>query len=381
MLDKLSLETGAAGAAYLEEGHVSLAESMCRNIEQNKRVRKLVSILEDTSMNNFRFSIALREAMTTDSFPLTFGDSLSREMRARYQVAQPDMLRICRRSTVPDFRAKKSFRYDGMTGRLQKVEEKGEYLAAELTENRKTYSVYKYGRQADFGWEAYINDDLGLFGDIAQRFVDACINTLEYFITSLLMDATGPIDATFAIATATNALTIGNLETGVEAMNSQVLATSTGNVPIKATPKYLMVGPALEFTARQILTSTVKTWQQDTDSTVAAFALPTNNVVGQIGLELIVNPWVPIIDTTSGTTAWYLFSDPRDIAIAEVGFLRGHEAPEVHMKKSDLMVVGGGEESPYAGDFATDNIYYRVRYVLGGVALEDTAGYASTGAG
>ena len=378
---------GADAQSAQDEGFISAPRTKGNEVWESL-VAQTTEFLTDRKLDKWQYAAAygalrqrIKEAMTTDTFPLTFADSLYREMRARYAVADPGMMRICRRSIVPDFRQNKTFRYDGLTGRLQKVLEKGEYLAGEMTEDRDTYYVYKWGRQCDFSFEAFVNDDLGIFSDIAGRLVDAVTNTLNYYITALYSAAAGPIDAAFAIATSTNPLTIANLETAVEAMNSQTLATDTGNVPLMVKPKYLVVGPGLEFTARQILTSTQKMWLMTGDADVDPAPYPTTNVISTQGLEIIVNPWEPIVNTTSGTTSWYLFSDPSTIAFAEMGFLRGHEQPEIHLKASNLQAVGGGAVSPFMGDFETDNIFYRVRSVFGGTASEDVAGYASTGAG
>jgi len=54
-------------------------------------------------------------------------------------------------------------------------------------------------------------------------------------------------------------------------------------------------------------------------------------------------------------------------------------SPELYMKSSDQVVVGGGLSNPMGGDFATDNIFYKVRHVFGGVVLSSRAGYASSG--
>ena len=109
--------------------------------------------------------------------------------------------------------------------------------------------------------------------------------------------------------------------------------------------------------------------------------MPTTNVIAQYGLQLIINPWIPIIVTTGtfGQTTWALFSDPAEIAAAEFGLLAGHESPELFMKASNQARVGGGVAGPMDGDFETDNIFYKVRHVLGGVTLSGRAGYASDG--
>jgi len=90
---------------------------------------------------------------------------------------------------------------------------------------------------------------------------------------------------------------------------------------------------------------------------------------------LIIDPYLTIIDTANGNPltavgGWYLFSDPRELAVIEAAHLRGHERPEICMKNSDKVTVGGGAINPMAGDFATDNIFYRVRLIFGGTTLD-----------
>jgi len=165
------------------------------------------------------------------------------------------------------------------------------------------------------------------------------------------------------------ALSIAALEAGLQAMAAQ---TDANGEPIQNRAKYLVVPPALEMTARQILTSATKVWS---DNAAGPAAYPTNNVVAQMGLNLIVDPYLPIIDPTDGATGWYLFADPKDIAALEVAHLQGHERPEICMKASDKVTVGGGAINPMSGDFATDNVFYRVRLVFGGTRLDYRATY------
>jgi len=207
------------------------------------------------------------------------------------------------------------------------------------------------------------------------------VNTLEYYILTLFWTAAGPTSASFGntALTETNPLTIANLETAIGEMAAYTDPTSAE--PIMNRPAFLVVGPALELTARQILTSTLKMWLADSEDVTPPAPYPTTNVVAQYGLTLIVNPWLPIVDTTSGTTTWALFSNPSQIAAAEMSFLKGHENPELYQKASDQIRVGGGAVSPFEGDFATDNIYYKVRHVFGGTVLDTEGSWGSTGAG
>jgi hypothetical protein len=171
-------------------------------------------------------------------------------------------------------------------------------------------------------------------------------------------------------------LTIQNLEDTVEAMQGPLFVDVNGE-PIQNRPKFLVVGPALEFTARQILTSAMKMWTYGGDDEAAAVPYPMSNVISQYGLVLVIDPYIPILDA-SYPGSWYLFSDPKDIAALECDFLVGHERPEICMKASDKVSVGGGEIGPMTGDFATDNVFYRVREVFGCNKLVTTGGWRAT---
>ena len=328
----------------------------------------------------------LREALTTSDFPYLFGDVLDRQVLAQYKATESSWKSYCRTSTVPRIYPQVGgyrFRVTGGDQRLDQVSEKGEYLASARDETRYSLYVYKYGRQFDISWEAMINDDLNALKDTPERFAKAAIRTEQYAVINQFADDDGTHAAANLYDKTTGGeingsvalLTIANLEAGVEAMASWVDADGS---PIYNRPKYLVVPPALEMTARQILTSTTKMWTSEHDGagTTSLAAYPMTNVISQMGLQLIVEPWLPICDTTNGATAWYLFADPKDIAAIEAGYLRGHERPEVCMKASDKVTIGGGAISPMSGDFATDNVFYRVRHVFGVCELDWRATYA-----
>ena len=45
------------------------------------------------------------------------------------------------------------------------------------------------------------------------------------------------------------------------------------------------------------------------------------------------------------------------------------------MKASDKVTLGGGAINPLSGDFASDNVFYRVRHVFGVTKLDWRATY------
>jgi len=314
----------------------------------------------------------LREALTTSDFPNLFGDVLDRQVLASYKAVAPVWKAFVKMSTVRDFKVSDRYAITGGDDVLARVAEKGEYLASDRAEALYHLYVLKYGRQFDISWEALINDDLGALKDTPERFARAAIRTEHDFVTSTYAGSAALYAAANPNTTALP-LTIASLEAGVASMAS--VLDAAGN-PIMNRARYLVVPPVLEMTARQILTSTVKQWVDRADPGVTTVAYPMTNVIAQYGLELIVDPYLAIYaNAAEQATQWYLFADPRDIAALEFAHMSGHERPEICMKASDKVTVGGGAIGPMSGDFATDNVFYRVRLVFGGTTLDWRATY------
>ena len=346
-----------------------------------QRLTEVIRLLSNADgMPSHRREYLLREALTTSDFPYLLGDVLDREVLASYKAVPPIWKPFVRTSRVrriyPQIGGYR-FAVSGGDQRLALVAEKGEYLASDRNEKRYTIYVYKYGRQFDISWEALINDDLGALQDTPLRFATAAIRTEHYAVTNLYADddgthaannlydkvTAGEINGSVAL------LSIANLEAAMEAIASFLDANGE---PIMNRAKYLVVPPSLEMTARQILTSATKMWIQGATDLAAAPSVPypMNNVVSQMDLQLIVDPYLPVADATNGLTGWYLFADPNEIAAIEADYLDGHERPEICMKASDKVAVGGAPLGPMSGDFATDNVLYRVRDVFGANKLD-----------
>ena len=364
-------------------GFTALSEVQ-RGEGYEQKLKETIDLLSNAQgLPSHKHEYLLKEALTTSDFPYLFGDVLDRQVLAQYKATESTWKKYIKTSTVPRvFPQIGGYRF-AVTGgdqRLDKVAEKGEYLASDRGEAKYTLYVYKYGRQFDISLETMINDDLGALKDTPMRFAKAALRTEQYAAINQYADDDGTHAANnlYDKITANEIngsiapLTIANLEAGLEAMASW---RDAGGSPIMNRAKYLVVPPSLEMTARQILTSAVKQWME-LGGAGGPLPYPTTNVVSQMGLELIVEPWLPIVDATNGLTAWYLFADPNDIAALEAGFLRGHERPEICMKASDKVTIGGGAIGPMSGDFATDNIFYRVRHFFGITELDWRATYA-----
>ena len=374
------------------KGYVALSD-VKRPEGYEQRLKETIDLLSNANhLPPHRHEFMVREALTTSDFPYLFGDVLDRQVLASYKAVDPVWKAFTRPGTVPRIYPQIGgyrFAVTGGDQHLAQVGEKGEYLASERGETKFAMYVKKYGRQFDISWESLINDDLGALKDTPERFARAATRTEHRLVTNTFC-ADALVDSTHALGFLYNSapvdainlgalpLTIANLENTCEAMAA---FNDVNGEPIMNRAKYLVVGPGLEFTARQILTSTLKSWHYGGDDEAFATAgpMPTTNVLPQYGLQLVIDPYLPIF-LPNAKLSWFLFADPKDIAAMEADYLVGHERPEICMKASDKVNIGGGEISPMAGDFATDNVFYRVRDVFGCNKLEWRATYGQLSA-
>lgn len=322
----------------------------------------------------------LYEAITTSDFPVLFGQIVTREMIAKYTGITPDWKSYVKVGKTNDFRTvTREAVYD--TDELEKVVEKGEYLVAPHAQGRYSGAVEKYGRSFDISYESMVNDIMNAFADVPERFSRAAANTEALIATRLIADAAGPNAALFGDtvsdpasgADITNkgvlALTIDNLETTLNLIAAQLHPLDGSQLGIRGV--HLVVPSALELTARKILNSTQIS--RITDGEV----LPNINILPQMGLQLHVNTYLNRVDASANVNrTWYVFASPGEGVAAEYLQMSGHEAPEICMKASNKVTPTGAPISPMSGDFETDNIFYRVRMIGGGIRRDPRYAYA-----
>lgn len=358
-----------------------------RNISEAQVANFVSLITNEKKMPSHQWEYLLKEVVTTSDFPNLLGFVIDREILTKYRAAVTDWKNYFKIGKLANFNTVRRHKVQGADDRLDEVAEKGEYLVTPMSDCYYYYNLKKYGKQFDISWESIINDIMNAFGDIPERFATAVIRSEAFKATGTYVAATGPHTSLFGAPivdscdgqSVTNlgslALTVTNLETTMELMAAQ---TDVNGEPILARGAHLVVPPALEFTARSIMTSAFKMYTESAGG--AAVAWPTSNVIPQMGLQLHVDPYIPIIDVSGNqATTWYLFADPSQGAAMEFGYLRGHETPEICMKNSDKVSVAGAPISPFAGDFATDNLFYRVRQVMNSVQLDPRFAYSQVG--
>lgn len=332
----------------------------------------------------------LREVMTTSDFTYLTGDIMNRTLLAQYATWQPIWNQVATQRTVPDFRNVTSVSTGQLGGSLSVVPELAPYPARVMTDSGVSWAVVKHGERVPFSWEAMINDDLDALSRIPNDMANLARQSEDRFVTGLFAGTSGPLNTVYTsgnrnIINTTNgglltnpALSIAGLEAGFAVLGNQYTTDSDGNkIPIMIPAAVLMVPPALEGVARNIMNATEIIVGADSGTQ----RILTNNWMRN-KLTLVVNPWLPIISTTNGNTSWYLFAAPGTSRPAmEFGLLRGHEAPEIFMKSPNAIRIGGGALDPFAGDFDTDAIEYKIRHIYGGSIVDAKMTVASNGTG
>jgi len=325
---------------------------------------------------------SLREAMSTSDFPQLFGQIIDRQLYGNYIEASHDWSKVARRAVVNDFKTVERYVLNGGEGLLTKVPEGTVSEYRTVSDEKYSYSVNVYDEKIHLTWQAVVNDDLQAFMDMPQRLARAARRTEEHFVTSLYVGTSGP-DATFYAAGNSNIVT-SNPALSIEALQTamQVLAAQTDSegMPIIVDAVTMVVPPALEITARNILNATEINVTPNASLGTEMQELRAVNWMRN-RVTLVVNPWIPYIATSgNGNTSWFLFANPTQNRPAlEMGFLRGYEAPTVYRRKPDAEALSGSP-APF-GNFDTKTFEWGVMHILGGSTIDPKLSVASNGSG
>ena len=381
-----SLLTAADTFGLTEAGTMAGPSPFVRRQYSPKRLAAMAeadALMKRTFAGDLRASVVLREAMSTsDLFKSAAGDVLDQQLLAAYQQQSPQWSLFATRTTVRNFKPKRMVDILGGQNALDAVPELSEYPGKDYKTAEYFIRVAKFGRMFGFSWEALINDDLDELRTVPNRFADAASRTEENAALALVASPNGSPNTTFFRAPngttdpagrpdttpGTGALTPENLSTAVTTVKTRV--DVDGNI-VAPDRLVLMVGPANEIAARQILTATELRITGGANG--SRTSVMPNYLAGVVDL---------VVHNRLQGNAWFLLPAPTSGRPAlTVAFLTGHETPDIRQKADAGVRVGGGAIDPDEGSFDVDGIYYRVRHVVGSGTVDPLHTYASTGAG
>lgn len=318
------------------------------------------------------------EAYSTSDFTNLMGDVLDRQLLANFQSLGHDWRSYCRVSRpLRDFRTVRRLALNGAEGQYEEiVEGEGVKYSTTLAEDNYTYTPTLYGLAVKFTFRAIMNDDLDAFASIPERLGRGGRRTIEYFVTDLFFDSSGP-DATFFAAGNGNLLT-GNPDLAIDALGTAFETllgfTDSDSEPILVEGVTLVYPPALHVTVNNLMNQL--SVDVTTEGGVSGQTVRVNNWIVR-NLNPVMNPYIPIICTSNGNTSWALFANPNSGRPAgEVGFLAGYEQPALFRKSGNAQRIAGGLEMH---DFETMDIHFKGVLGMGGAVMEPQSAVASNG--
>lgn len=435
-------EAGQSGysnvnTAALSEGRGFKAAGRVRWDTYEQDYREAEHMFTQALKGNRYAMLHLQEAMTTSDFPLLFGDVLDRSVLANYAETPYTWDLYCARKVLNDLRLARMFRVDrgaavldgpivpnsyGATGAGSTgLEQVSEYPLRKRVVSGYTDQLYKFGCRMDFSFETMINDDLDALKDTPALFGRAARRTEEKRATKLFATSSGPNTSFFNNAnknlvnpTSIPGCPYTNPPFSVDALMWALTGLANqrdlDGEPISIEAAVIVFGPALKVPVMNALNAT-ELWanlEGGNTQTFGATVNPSSNFTAATsGIRMRVANWakdfvrpalnyyLPVVDTTYGQTAWYVFASPSTGRPAmQQSFLRGREAPQLFMRLPNQVAIGEGRMGPGAGsmpgtmnvnplegDYENDAIDYKIRHFLGGTLLDPVLGIASNGSG
>lgn len=330
----------------------------------------------------------LKQAMTTSDFPLLYGNVLYRSMLGMYDTYPVTYPAWTSRVVVNDFREVNMLTLDGGGGILEKVEERAPYPEIRFYEGQYLVSVNKYGRRYSISFEMVINDNLNAWRNRPQSMALGARRSEELLATQMIAGLSGFNTTFFSVGN-------GNIITGNPALDIEGLQIAFQNLaqnardldghPVPINMVHLLVPPALEIVARNILNATeihlMTSAGLDGGGTVGQNLNTINWMKNRVTLHVL--PYIPYVATTANAaTTWFLVADPSEPRPAFFfAFMRGRETPQLFVKDGNMRSLSGGPVDELEGDFDTDSIDYKQRHIFGAAQGNPKMAVASNGTG
>lgn len=288
-----------------------------------------------------------RAAHGTSDFPMLLQAAGERSLLARFAALPSPLKALSNERSARDFRSQSLIR-PGEAPRLAKVAENGEVTSGTMAEESSAYQVDTYAKIFALSRKALINDDLSAFADFMSAFAvsaNATEGDLFYALLSAnafagktLGDGTALFHADHGnLAASGAALSIDTLGAARKAMRLQTDVSGQGRAGV--VPKYLLVGPALETLAEQLI-ATIN----------AATVDDVNPFSGKLNL---------LVEDRYEGNGWWLFADPANEAAFVHAYLDGRNGPQVEMREGWTVL---GTEFRCILDFGCGVREYRAAY-------------------
>jgi len=282
-------------------------------------------LLGDEARGMTKVELAKRSLVTGD-FPLLLQSVGSRVLTSEFEAQTASYKTWMKMVDVPDFRTMTDLTTSFGGGRLKKIKERADLKKIGGKEKAESWKIETFGNSFELTREMMINDDLGNFINLVGAF-GIMAQTTANGISYDLLENKGDY-ANYKMADGSGIWVAGRNNTTTVALSSEAISAGKlkmskhlsidGKTPLNIVPKYLIIPPALEVTAREILGALSK---------VGADNVNVPNV-NKDAYEIVVDSEI------SSDTAWYLLAERRTL---KMGFLAGtNRSPVVEQTHSSV---------------------------------------------
>ncbi len=315
-------------------GRIGLGEAIYEVARLNGFTGRARGQLKEMLMAAFRSGVQASAGGST----IDIGDILSnvanKSILAGFSFVEQAWRRIAAIRPVTDFKTVTRYRMTG-ANQYEKVAPSGEIKHGTVGDESFTNKADTYAKLLSIDRVAIRNDDLGAITDVPRllgRGAALCLN--DVFWTVWLANAAGTFFASGNsnyLSGAGSALGLAGVDAAYTAF--QALNDSDGK-PLGNEPRILLSPPPLFGTSKRIYEA------QEVRDTTASTKYPTANAWTGM-FEPVKSRYLNNSKYTgSSATAWYLLSDPEDVAGIEVCFLDGKEVPTIETAEADFSRLG-----------------------------------------
>jgi len=356
-------------------------------------------------------TLGLRETMAVTDYQALTVDVLDRLYYGWYNSYPIPNKSLVKIKTLRDFRTVKRYMLDGVVSPLTSSDPGAQIPNRSLlgptpqdgtspptpstSTAAVTYSPLLYQAMTSVNWSAIVDDDLGIFQDLAQRLAISGNQGVNKFITGQYVDANGPNASLYTagygnIINTANGASINNPPLSaqgiMDAMKILAGMRDSAGYPIMITGRLrCWYGPSLTAVAQNLKRALTISLSVEGGNQAGTTGFPSQwlQVANWINdMDLVMDPFIPIVCTTGGVqhTMWGITVDPdsQNRPAIEVGFLQGYETPQTFSRVPTTQRVGGGVD-PMLGDFFTMNQDLKIMTVMGGTQIDGRSTVASTG--
>lgn len=262
-----------------------------------------------------------RSMHTVSDFPVLFEQGANRVLLERYGAERSPLKLYSRQRNASDFRRNKLVR-PGEAPRLERLTEDGEIRHGTMqVDDKGAFQLEEYARIFALSRKAMMNDDLDVFTEVLLGFAEASATTEGDEFCKILSansmsgqtlgDGKALFHADHGNLAGTGAApSVDTLSDARKAMRLQTNVNGVGRAGVA--PAVILVGPALETTAEQLVANL-------TPAQVAE----VNPFGGKLRVE---------VESRYEGVGWWVLADPKSRPAFIHGYLNGAEGPQIETR-------------------------------------------------